>query len=514
MLNKIKNIFKKKEPVSKPADRYWNQRAYEMATLSRLVDDWNGMAQSANFDIKQGLNLIRLRARELKQNDPYATSFVKMLIDNIIGSDGFTMRVKAYDRVFTGKLIKDVPDYYANKLIPEEFWKWGKPKTAAITEDISFKRLCEIILETAAVDGEVFINKVRGKGVNKYGFTLQIIEAQYLDETYNDKLSNGNVVVMGVEVNKYRKVIAYHFFEDDPYYDNLSGRYIGKRNRIPAEQIIHLFYKERPNQLRGVSWYAPSALRLKMLRGFEEASIVNARAAAMTTGVLSPMAESDGKYTGSDYDDDGNPIEEMHTGQIYKVPKGFQFNTYDPKFPSDQHQPFVTAILRSVASGMGVSYNTLANDYSSVNYSSLRGSLLIERERWKSLQSWFIEVFLEPVYWSWIEMAILSGNLNLPVSKIEKFEPWFYGKRWDWVDPLKDSKAIETKIKNRLTTFTKVLAEQGIDIDEHLEELKEEREKFEAAGINYDLLVDEQPDIELTDDDEREEYSFTQKKRR
>jgi len=87
--------------------------------------------------------------------------------------------------------------------------------------------------------------------------------------------------------------------------------------------------------------------------------------------------------------------------------------------------------LRGIASGMGVSYNSLAGDLEGANYSSLRQGALEDRDYWKTLQQWFIDHFMYPIYEAWLECAILSGALApLKASNAEKYKSVnFYPRR-------------------------------------------------------------------------------------
>ena len=73
-----------------------------------------------------------------------------------------------------------------------------------------------LFIETLARDGEVLVRKIKNPAGNRFGFSLQFIEADYLDDQYNNTASNGNEVRMGVEITKEGKPVAYWLFEDNP----------------------------------------------------------------------------------------------------------------------------------------------------------------------------------------------------------------------------------------------------------------------------------------------------------
>ena len=75
-----------------------------------------------------------------------------------------------------------------------------------------------------------------------------------------------------------------------------------------------------------------------------------------------------------------------------------------------------------------------------MNYSSIRAGLMDEREFYKATQRWFLETVVQPIFDGWLETNILNGTINLPASKLGKFNaPDWKPRRWGWVDPEKDS---------------------------------------------------------------------------
>ncbi|MCI0539082.1 MAG: phage portal protein [Verrucomicrobiales bacterium] len=71
---------------------------------------------------------------------------------------------------------------------------------------------------------------------------------------------------------------------------------------------------------------------------------------------------------------------EVSPGQFETRPVGFEFQTFDPQHPTQAFPFFVKTFLRGIASGLGVSYNTLANELEGVNFSSIRAGVSDERE--------------------------------------------------------------------------------------------------------------------------------------
>lgn len=453
--------------IKKPQQK----RNYVAAKVNNLTADWLTNNLTSDEILRYSLQRIRDRSRDLERNDDYMRNFLRKLEMNVIGAKGIVMQSKVKFKV-TGEL-----DIKTNLMLENGWAKWGK-RYASVCETLSFRDFCKLLIRTVARDGECFIRLIRGYD-NPFGFSMQIFEADYVDEKLNQELTNGNRIVLGVEKNKYGKPVAYWFFEKHPGDKQFAGnRYI----RIPADEIIHVFVKERPTQTRGVPWIVSAMMKLRMVGAYEEAEVIAARVSAAKMGFFTESVE--GLSYGGEVDSFGNVITEVEPGLLERLPPGVDFKPFDPGSPNSEFGDFVKAMLRGISAGLGCNYNTLCNDLESVNYSSLRAGSIEEREYWKDIQQWFIDNFLERVYPAWLEMAALSGQIQINFSEIDRYiSPEWQPRRWDWVDPLNDVKAKLLELKNGLTTRTKILAEKGIDFEDVLEELKREKDLMEKYGI-------------------------------
>jgi lambda family phage portal protein len=147
-------------------------------------------------------------------------------------------------------------------------------------------------------------------------------------------------------------------------------------------------------------------------------------------------------------------------------------------------------MLRSVAAGLGESYNSLAQDLESVNFSSIRAGALAERDDWMLLQNLMIERMTVPIFERWLTFQIATGKINLPLAKLEKFKAaQFIGRRWDWVDPKSDIEATRTALALRLTSWSKVVAERtGGKFKRLLKQIKQDKAAMNAEGLSDDEL--------------------------
>ena len=487
------SLFSRKNKTPEPLVRNplprGRSRGYQAADSGRLLADWITQNQSANATIRQSLKVLRARSRDLVINDDYASRFIDLVGDNVTGPDGVRLQVRSRDG--------DKLDKFANDKIEAAWAEWSKRGVCTVDGRLSWVDAQRQIIQTIAKDGELLIRHIRGRSAgNKFNYAIQILEADYLSE---DKTHDRPNVEMGVELNDFKRPTGYYFYTGHPGSDVSTA---GQRTvRLPASDILHPYIVSRPEQVRGVPWMAPAMFRLKMLSGYEEAEVVAARMAASKMGFFE--TETPEGYQGDGLDADGNTVTEMEPGIFEQLPPGVKFTEYNPTHPTTQFKDFVKGVLRGASSGMGVSYNTLANDLEGVNYSSLRQGALNERDQWRSLQTWFIGAVVAPIFEEWLLAYLSSGLTTLPPRKYDKFNtPVWSPRGWAWVDPAKEVTAATAAIDAGLKSKTEVMAEQGRDFQETLDVLASEKELEEAAGLAAPAPAPPPPPGDDTEDED------------
>jgi len=456
-------------------------RSYHAAQNNRLSADFTGASGNPDADILSALRTVRNKARELSQNDDYAKQYLRQLVINVVGPQGFKLQADIRNDDGT-------PDSVASTAIETAWKNWSRPRNCSVTGKHSFRAMQTLLIRHAGRDGEGMIRSVIDKNAHS-GILFQVHEPEVLDETLNRRISDSVMIKMGVEMDGYRRPLAYHLRKRSTFASPYTTVEISpERERIPARDLIHGFDQEYINQTRGISWVVQSMIRLRMLSGYEEAALVNARTSASKMGFFTKETDATGEITGDAEDASGNTISEAEPGTFEQLPPGFDFKPFTPEYPTAQHEAFIKATLRGAASGLGVSYNLLSGDLEGVNYSSIRAGLLEERENWKFLQTWYAETFLDPIFELWLESAMAKGTLNLPFRKFEKFNrPIWIGRRWAWVDPLKDVTAKILEVEAGFETATQVIAEKGEDIVELYQELEQEQKLREKYNVTVKM---------------------------
>lgn len=453
-------------------------RRFQAARIDRLSADWLASEQSLNHELRTDLNRLRSRGRDLVQNNDYAVKFAGMVKNNIIGPSGIRLQVRVEDS--PGK-----PDRMANAAIEAAWADWSAG--CDITGQQSLRDLCETLVGGLPSDGEFLVREIIGKDAgNKYNYALQVIDVDRIDTMYNvGPTVNTNAIIMGVEVDAYRRPVAVHLFAAHPNDGVQSSR---KRVRVEVTELLHRFKVERAEQMRGIPWMSAGMLSLHHLGNFKLSALLAAEHGANHYGFFTTQ---DGQAPIGGVDEGGEQIAPSQPGTYDTLPAGVAFTPHESKYPNEVFGPFVKTTLQRIASGWRVAYHSLANDLEGVSYSSIRSGALEERDRWASDQEWFISVFMEPVYKRWLQLALLSGAITmpngsaLPASKIDKFSKHeWQPRRWEWVDPKSDMEAKILAVRAGLMAPQDIASSMGYDFDDTLNSIAMANKLADELGVD------------------------------
>jgi lambda family phage portal protein len=189
----------------------------------------------------------------------------------------------------------------------------------------------------------------------------------------------------------------------------------------------------------------------------------------------------------------GGKYMDADPGTIEDLPPGKTFRPWDPQHPTSQFGEFLKSILRGIASALPCGYSTLANDLAEANYSALRDGKLVERETYKVIQAWYIEQVKLRQFEEWLSYCLLAGKIRDPFSgakfsplKMDKLnQPVFRGRRWAWVDPLKQQQAAESMRRNGWTSDEKIVSDLGDDIEDVYDQIAKDDEEAKKRKLEF-----------------------------
>lgn len=446
----------------------------QAAQATRLEANWSATPETADALINKNHRSLVARSRNQATENDYGKKFVGMVKNNVVGPTGIRLRSQPRDP--SGEI-----DQAAKDAIEAAWRLQSRAGNWEVTGQMSRSMFERLWIGGCAIDGEAIAMIVTGADAGPTGFALQIVDTMRLDPQHNEQLGNGRFIRHGIEFNEFGRPLAYHLIEVDPSLPLYSSAYYGRQyKRVPADRVIHAYIPELVDQRRGLPWMSTALWRMRNLKGFEDSAVVNARIGAAKMGFF---RDPNGELETENLPMDAEPGTFENIGSL-------EFQPWNPQFPDQQVEPFIKSQLRGIASGLGVSYNGLASDLTSVNFSSLRDGKNDERDMWKTLQEWMIDTFERRVFELWIERSVLAGSIRingrpLRVDQIDKYKAAeFKGRRWAWVDPQADVAAAKMAVEARLASRTRYIEEWNDgDAWDTFEQISDEEADMKELGI-------------------------------
>jgi lambda family phage portal protein len=459
------------------------RRSFAAAQTSRLLADWRVDFGFTPSEISNYLEIVRGRSRQMAKDSPHLKRWLQLCETNLVGN-GFALKSTPYDIDRTGELRIDTA---AARIIERGWWKFcnGRDENGLTYFDITGRktepevdRLCVRYLFR---DGEFFL-RIRQTARNPYGIAFEVLRPDWCDHKHNvGDTGKGTLIHCGVEMDINTRAPVGYWFRTTPtnaWDYSVRGTPV---MRVPANEIIHCFIQEDEHQPRGMPIGHASLVKLKMLDELDVAELVAAKEESCSTATYyAPKGDENiiADLTSTENADVANAlIAEKEPGQQEVLPIGWKRETHTPVHPNREHAPFKSSMLKDVASGFGVEYANFANDWSGVSYSSVRLGTIAERDMWQVYQQAIIAQCKTPQFLAFLQSFLthaVSGNL--PASKLPKFaEHEFRGRRWMWVDPMRDMAANKIAVEMGWKTNSQITADMGGDWDDNQSEIMREQ---------------------------------------
>jgi lambda family phage portal protein len=469
--------------IAPPKARKSGTRMYSGARNTALTGGFGSFGNSsADAELSLSLTQLRSRSRQLMRDASYANRARVIVVNNVVGAGvGLQGQVKN---------SRDVLYARVNEAIEAAWVSWMRADschTGAGLHFSDFERACMSEVFTA---GEAFIRLHFSRfGNSEVPLALELIEAERVaDDSITLPAMN---VRMGVELDIYGRPAAYWIREAHPGDLRALPEMRGRLVRVPANQILHIRIIDRWPQARGEPWLHGA---LRKLNDMEEYSASELTAARMSANYFATLESPNDDALPTEKQDDGTKQMEIAAGMIDQLAPGDELKFHAPNRPNTALDPFMRYMLREVASGVGVSYESLSRDYSQSNYSSSRLALLDDRDLWRVLQPWWARSFRDPLHAVWMKQAALAGAISgLPLEQYAVDPERFHAVRWkfrgwSWVDPTKEVEAYREAVRCGFTTVSDVIAMtgQGRDIEDVLEERREELDQMAAMNLIFD----------------------------
>lgn len=440
-------------------------RNYDAGSYGRLNANWTPQNISAELTDCWQRDTVRARARDLERNSDILNSVVGAYKRNVVGG-GFNLQARTNSEEINQQI--------------EALWKlWTKKRNCDVTGVQSFNQMLRMAVERKKIDGGMLIHKCYTKdGI--LPFKLQCIEVDELDSSQIQAKHKGNSVIGGVEVNEYNKAMGYWIKQTSP-----DGIGIEKSVFVPEKDMIYLFTKKRPSQIREMSDMTPTITRIRDANEFMTAVSVKERILSCLSVFIKRVLPGGVGRNGQQvqkYDYNGKTLT---PGMIKNLNPGDDVIAINPSGQSGDATTFIKLMQRMIGAGQGISYEATSRDMSESNYSSTRQGI-IEDELTYTEDVELITEVADEIYETFLISAVLAGKIQ--ITDFWEHKEAYMEHEWikapkKWIDPLKESNANRIAMQTGQKTFKQIAAEAGRDWREQIDDMATALEYAQKKGV-------------------------------
>ncbi|AXO89003.1 phage portal protein [Pseudomonas parafulva] len=469
--------------------------SYEGAAEGRRSSNWDAPDTGPNSLIMPALRNLRSRSRAAVRNDPYAANVIDKRVSNLIGT-GITPQPRLTDKVLREAM--------------QVLWEdWVDESDADELTDFYGQQA--LIARTVEQSGECFVRLRPRRLEDGLAVPLQIqcLAPEFVPHDKFEITRSGNVIRAGIEFNSIGRRVAYWCYRTHPSDKSSQNAGYNPLVRVPAEQMLHVFEPLEPGQLRGVPRLAPVLKRLRSLDNYDDAVLFRQEVANLFAGfVRKPAPDAGGPppvdmLTGApvSYDRDSfTPMVALEPGTMQELLPGEQVEFSDPPDGGNNYPDFMRQQLTAAAAGAGLPYELMTGDMRDVNDRAIRVVLTEFRRRLEQLQfQVYVHQLCRPVRSAWMDMAVLSGALDLAdytQRRREYLRTRWVPQGWAYIHPVQDVQSRMLEVGAGFASRSEMCLRSGTNAEAVDEENAADIARAHSLGLKYSSLsaIDDDPD--------------------
>ena len=435
-----------------------------------------------NANILGGFSRIRAYSRDITRKIPEL-------------DDGYDTRVAN----IIGKGIRGIPMCRDEKLREQIKNLWNEWAADADYDGFDLDSMDRLLVRERDEAGEVFLRAIympASAGL-VVPIQFQIIESECLDHTYNEVLTDGNRIIAGVEFNAKNKVVAYHFYKNNPSDTAIMGINI-ERMRVPAEDVCHYYKRSRDGQVRGSPRAYAGQMQMRDLMIYEENELERKKNSSATYATIKSTDSQIMSELGNNIDtfSPGNGVTAepqimgtdpavINKGSVVHLYPGESLEVTKVAESDPNYDAYVAGKNRTAAKAMGLSYETYSGDLRGNSYSGIRVAKNLEEIKFGVDQEEFIKKVKKFVWEHWFDQAVVAGVIKVTDYQQRRAEYMainWQAPGWKYINPLQEINAVAAEINAGISTRTIAAAARGRDFAELQAQLAAEREIEKQFG--------------------------------
>lgn len=395
------------------------KQARSMNAAAKWADD--PRMPSPNRDILASAQLVGQRVAGLAKNDPIVASAVDTLVSMIVGIG---------TRLNTPEADLDTL-FNTYRFDPSRLMSSTAMQQAVIRSWVVYGEALALL---AVVDGQ---------------FAVHLIHPDQLDRNRNEDLGNGQRIISGVELDAYDRRVGYWILPqalDDPFATYRESQ------RFDGRDILHVFERELPGQVRGISPLTPILTSVNTASIATDAGLKKLQVAALYAAFLTTPDGSD-IFGGADTKPSLEPgaTVRLNPGEDVKFAEGGD---------AGDLPAFLKLIYHQCAAAIGATYEDLTGDLSGVNYSSYRAGALTARRKAETRRKvLLIDGFLTPVFQRWQAVEALRSR------RVLDGDPSWIEPTWPEIDREKEANADIALLNSGLKSRKEIIESRGREFE-------------------------------------------------
>lgn len=382
--------------------------------------------------------LVRKRSRYEADNNSWYSGIIRTASNHIVSS-GPRLQV----------LTENAE---ANTRLERAWSRWARM--------VSLADKFRVMVEAYWRDGEVFAMRTSRPRNWPISLDIRLYEPEQCAAPWQDNVFGDPYLDDGIRFDANTNEIEYYFYDHHPgehvYSATLSGKW------YPARDVIHLFRRERPGQVRGIPRATSSLNTLPVMRRQEMATLLAAETAASFATYL--------KSTSPALDPSASPADfaeiEIAYNMLTTLPAGWDIAQVDGKHPGPQYEMFQRQALMSFARCTNMPYALAAGTSKDSNFSSLKGDMKNVWEPEVRTEQNRIELaVIEPI-WQWfLEDAMYEPGLLDGLPSIRDIDHQWYWPPLPNLDEVDSANAAVIRLSSGQSTLSKEHANKGTDYE-------------------------------------------------
>ena len=486
---------------------------------------WLPIIRSPDSEINRDRDILVARTRDLVRNDGWAKGAINRITDAAVGAQFFPVPRPIW-RALSRHLGPKFDDVWAREFTSIAVSEWrlwadDPARHCDAAKRLTVTQMLRQLFRTKMIEGDglCFLPwnpDAKGPGAARYATCVQLVDP--------DRLSNPMSMIDtqfcrgGVQIDGLSAAVGYHLRRAHPYdtylsADSLIWDYFPRWGPLGRPFVVHDFDADRADQHRGIGVLTEIIARFRMLNTYDATSVQKAilrnvlgffisstRTEDEVGDSLDPAGSARGYVERAIANDElrgelnNNAPITMGGVRVPVLPPGEKVNVVGASGEADDFATFESAVIRSISSATGQSSEEISNDFSKLNYSSFRGSLL---QAWKTLirrRRDFQAGTATPIYSAFLEEmvdmtpeAMPRGFTSMDFAEHRSafaYAQWI-GPGRGWVDPVKERQGEVLGLDAGFGTLEQTCADiSGMWWEDVLDQRKHEMDTMTAYGMH------------------------------